>query len=56
MSAFPDADVLVIDDGSADATAERGPGGRGHVASLPFNQGLGAAHQTGYLYALRERL
>ena len=24
------------------------------VASLPFNQGLGAALQTGYLYALRE--
>ena len=27
---------------------------RAIVASLPFNQGLGAALQTGYLYALRE--
>jgi glycosyltransferase involved in cell wall biosynthesis len=52
--AIPDADVLVIDDGSGDATAERARGAGALVASLPFNQGLGAALQTGYLYALRE--
>jgi glycosyltransferase involved in cell wall biosynthesis len=40
---LPEADVLVVDDGSTDGTA-----------ALPFNQGLGAALQTGYLYALRE--
>lgn len=51
---MPGADVLVIDDGSADATAERAREAGALVASLPFNQGLGAALQTGYLYALRE--
>jgi glycosyltransferase involved in cell wall biosynthesis len=51
--ALPDADVLVVDDGSTDATAERAREAGALVASLPFNQGLGAALQTGYLYALR---
>ena len=52
--ALPDADVLVVDDGSGDATAARAREAGALVASLPFNQGLGAALQTGYLYALRE--
>jgi glycosyltransferase involved in cell wall biosynthesis len=51
---IPGADVLVIDDGSTDATAERAREAGALVASLPFNQGLGAALQTGYLQALRE--
>jgi glycosyltransferase involved in cell wall biosynthesis len=51
---LPDADVLVVDDGSADATATRAREAGAMVALLPFNQGLGAALQTGYLYALRE--
>ena len=51
---LPEADLLVIDDGSTDATAERAREAGALVASLPFNQGLGAALQTGYLYALRE--
>jgi glycosyltransferase involved in cell wall biosynthesis len=51
--ALPDADLLVVDDGSSDATAERAREAGALVASLPFNQGLGAALQTGYLYALR---
>ena len=50
---MPDADVLVVDDGSLDATAARAREAGAMVASLPFNQGLGAALQTGYLYALR---
>jgi hypothetical protein len=50
---LPEADVLVVDDGSTDATAERAAAAGARVASLPFNQGLGAALQTGYLYALR---
>jgi len=50
---IPGADVLVVDDGSTDATAARGAEAGATVASLPFNQGLGAALQTGYLYALR---
>ena len=51
---LPEADVLVVDDGSSDATAARAREAGAIVASLPFNQGLGAALQTGYLYALRE--
>ncbi len=52
--ALPGADILVIDDGSADGTAARARKAGALVASLPFNQGLGAALQTGYLYGLRE--
>lgn len=51
---LPEADVLVIDDGSTDETAARAREAGALVASLPFNQGLGAALQTGYLYARRE--
>ena len=51
---LPDADVLVVDDGSVDRTAAQARQAGARVASLPFNQGLGAALQTGYLYALRE--
>jgi glycosyltransferase involved in cell wall biosynthesis len=48
------ADILVVDDGSTDATTVRARECGVLVATLPFNQGLGAALQTGYLYALRE--
>lgn len=45
-----EADILVIDDGSADRTCELA-----HQADfairLPFHLGLGAALQTGYLFA-----
>jgi len=51
---LPDADVLVVDDGSGDETVTRAAEAGATVASLPFNQGLGAALQTGYIYALRE--
>jgi glycosyltransferase involved in cell wall biosynthesis len=51
---LPDADVLVVDDGSDDATGARAREAGATVATLPFNQGLGAALQTGYLYALRQ--
>jgi glycosyltransferase involved in cell wall biosynthesis len=50
---LPEADVLVVDDGSTDATSQRAREAGALVAALPFNQGLGAALQTGYLYALR---
>jgi glycosyltransferase involved in cell wall biosynthesis len=48
------ADILVVDDGSADATSAVAREHGVLVATLPFNQGLGAALQTGYLYALRQ--
>ena len=50
---LPEADVLVVDDGSSDDTAERAREAGAAVAALPFNLGIGAAIQTGYLYALR---
>lgn len=47
------ADVLVVDDGSRDATA-RIAGELGvTVLRLPFNLGIGGAMQAGYLYADR---
>jgi glycosyltransferase involved in cell wall biosynthesis len=46
-----DADILVIDDGSIDATAEEAMQAGGMVVSLPFNLGIGAAVQTGFQYA-----
>ena len=51
---LPAADILVVDDGSTDATTARALEAGVLVATLPFNQGLGAALQTGYLFALRE--
>jgi glycosyltransferase involved in cell wall biosynthesis len=44
-------DILVIDDGSLDATAQEALLAGGMVVSLPFNLGIGAAVQTGFQYA-----
>ena len=49
----PGADIMVVDDGSTDLTASLARRAGALVASLPFNQGVGAAHQTAYIYALR---
>lgn len=51
--ALPEADLLVVDDGSTDATAASARAAGARVASLPFNQGVGAAQQTGYIFGLR---
>jgi hypothetical protein len=48
----PDFDVLVVDDGSIDATAERARKAGAKVLRMPFNLGIGGAMQSGYLYAL----
>jgi glycosyltransferase involved in cell wall biosynthesis len=47
-------DVLVVDDGSADQTAEEARRGGARVAVHAVNLGYGAALQTGYRYALRK--
>jgi hypothetical protein len=50
-AAAPDFDVLVIDDGSSDGTDVAAAAAGARVVSLPFNLGIGAAVQCGYLYA-----
>jgi len=46
-----DADVLVVDDGSRDATAAQATAAGAVVLSHPFNLGVGAALRTGFRYA-----
>jgi glycosyltransferase involved in cell wall biosynthesis len=48
----PGFDVLVVSDGSTDATAARARAAGAEVLSLPFNLGIGGAVQAGYIYAV----
>lgn len=50
-SGFPN--VLVIDDGSKDDTAQQAKSAGARVLSHPINRGAGAAAQTGLTYARR---
>lgn len=47
----PGYDVLVIDDGSTDATGTYARAAGAQVIALPFNLGIGGAVQTGYQFA-----
>lgn len=47
----PEADIVVINDGSADHTVERAKASGAFVLDLPYNLGIGGAVQTGYLFA-----
>ncbi|CAB4904387.1 MAG: glycosyltransferase [Actinobacteria bacterium] len=49
----PDADILVVNDGSSDSTAEVARAAGATVVSLPFNVGVGGAMRTAFLYAQR---
>jgi glycosyltransferase involved in cell wall biosynthesis len=51
----PEADIVVINDGSTDATPEIAGGHGATVLSLPYNLGIGSAMQTGFLFA-RDRI
>lgn len=51
---LPAVDVLVVDDGSRDATAARAREAGAGVVRHPFNLGVAAGESTGLLYALRQ--
>lgn len=51
--ALPSADMLVVDDGSSDRTAEVAQSAGARVLVLPFNLGVGGAMRAGYAYAKR---
>jgi glycosyltransferase involved in cell wall biosynthesis len=52
LAALPGIAVLVVDDGSSDATAARATEAGARVARLPFNLGVGGAMRTGFRWAL----
>ena len=51
-TAQPEAEIVVVDDGSSDGTAASASDEGAAVLRHPFNLGYGAALQTGYRYAL----
>lgn len=50
-SDMPDADIVVVNDGSTDATSQNAVKAGTMVLDLPFNLGIGGAMQTGYIFA-----
>ena len=51
---FPDADLLVVNDGSADRTGQLArETGLAKVLNLPCNLGIGGSVQTGFIFAVR---
>ena len=50
---YPYARIVVVDDGSEDATVAEATAAGAEVLSHPFHMGYGAALQTGYKFALR---
>jgi len=53
LDRYPDSEVVVVDDGSTDETADEAREAGAHLLAHPFHMGYGAALQTGYKYALR---
>jgi glycosyltransferase involved in cell wall biosynthesis len=50
---FPEAAVVVVNDGSRDGTAEAAQAAGAAVLHLPFNLGIGGSVQAGLKYAVR---
>ncbi|MDQ3935915.1 MAG: glycosyltransferase family 2 protein [Actinomycetota bacterium] len=48
----PEFDVLVIDDGSTDATSREATDAGARVVRHPYNLGIGGAVQSGFMFAL----
>lgn len=53
IAKVPGIFVCVVNDGSNDKTAEKAKNSGAVVISHPFNMGIGAAVQTGFIYAIR---
>ncbi len=51
QKSLPDVPVLVINDGSHDATAQVAREHGAHVLNMPYNAGVGTAVQAGFQYA-----
>ncbi len=51
---LPQADVLVVNDGSGDLTSDKAKIAGATVLELPFNLGIGGAMQAGYKYAYKK--
>src|SRR4030042_5246038 len=52
-SSLSQADILVVNDGSTDSTANLARQEGVFVLEHPYNMGIGNTMQTGFLYALR---
>ena len=52
-ASLPQADILVVNDGSTDSTGNIAKEEGVWVLEHPYNMGIGATMQTGFLYALK---
>ncbi len=53
LTTVPEVDILVVDDGSIDSTAQVAAEAGARVLVLPFNLGVGGAMRAGYSFAQR---